>query len=223
MPKTVKTIWNIVTWTLVVLVVVFALMLVGVRLIGIQAYTVLSGSMEPTYHVGSLIYVDAAKNDTERAQYKVGDPITYMKDKDTVVTHRIIGVDVVPLTDVEKASGDYTGDTKTLYLTKGDANDTVDAGPGTNSKNVIGKPVFSIPFLGYVANYVQSPPGIYVAGAACVVVILLAFLPDILFPEEKSVTVSGQTATVVGKQKSKDDGDGEEDNSNDVGPTPLGQ
>lgn len=205
MPKTVKTVWNIVTWTLVVLVVVFALMLVGVRLIGIQAYTVLSGSMEPTYHVGSLIYVDAAKNDTERAQYKKDDPITFMKDKDTVVTHRIIAVEVVPLTDVEKASGDYKGDTKTLYTTQGDANDVVDGTP-VNSKNVIGKPVFSIPFLGYVANYVQSPPGIYVAGAACVVVILLAFLPDILFPEEKApVAVSGNQQPVTKKEEDDED------------------
>ena len=36
---------------------VLALLLVGVRLFGMQVFTVLSGSMEPTYQTGSLIYV----------------------------------------------------------------------------------------------------------------------------------------------------------------------
>ena len=36
---------------------IMAILLVGVRVIGLNVYTVLSGSMEPTYHTGSLIYV----------------------------------------------------------------------------------------------------------------------------------------------------------------------
>ena len=48
---------NIITSTLLVLVLLLAAALVGVRLFGIAPYTVLSGSMEPTYPVGSLIYV----------------------------------------------------------------------------------------------------------------------------------------------------------------------
>ena len=49
--------WNVISSILVALVVLLALLLVGARLFGLQVYTVLSGSMEPTYHTGSLIYV----------------------------------------------------------------------------------------------------------------------------------------------------------------------
>ena len=52
-----KRIWNVVSTVLVAAVVLLAVLLVGARLLGLQVYTVLSGSMEPTYHVGSLIYV----------------------------------------------------------------------------------------------------------------------------------------------------------------------
>ena len=59
MGKTVKKIWNIVTSVIVALVILLAIALVGVRLVGLQVFAVLSGSMEPTYHTGSLIYVKA--------------------------------------------------------------------------------------------------------------------------------------------------------------------
>ena len=52
-----KKIWNVVSTVLVAAVVLLAVLLVGVRLFGLQVYTVLSGSMEPAYPVGSLIYV----------------------------------------------------------------------------------------------------------------------------------------------------------------------
>ena len=55
--KAFRKIWNIATTVVVVLVVLAAILLVGVRFVGYRVYTVLSGSMEPTYHVGSLIYV----------------------------------------------------------------------------------------------------------------------------------------------------------------------
>ena len=57
MSKRVQKVWNAVTTVLVILVAVLALLLVGVRLVGLRPMCVLSGSMEPTYHTGSLIYV----------------------------------------------------------------------------------------------------------------------------------------------------------------------
>lgn len=54
---TAKKLLQIISTILVALVVLLAVALVGVRLAGIRTFTVLSGSMEPTYHVGSLIYV----------------------------------------------------------------------------------------------------------------------------------------------------------------------
>ena len=90
MGKTLKKILNVISTILVAIVVVLALLLVGARFIGLNVYTVLSGSMEPTYHVGSLIYV----KDVDTDELKAGDVITYMLDEDTIVTHRI--VDVIP-------------------------------------------------------------------------------------------------------------------------------
>ncbi len=141
-----------------------AVALVGVRLAGIRTFTVLSGSMEPTYHVGSLIYVKKVDPTTIRP----GQVITFMLDENTVATHRV--VEVVPDED----------DPSTLrFRTKGDANDAED-GSLVHYKNVIGTPVFTIPKLGYVANYIQHPPGLYVAISAGAVLLLLTFLPDLL-------------------------------------------
>jgi len=70
------------------------------------------------------------------------------------------------------------------YFTKGDANSVPD-GTSVHYKNIIGKPVFSIPYLGYVSNYVQTPPGMYVAIAAAAILIMLVFLPDVFGSDEK--------------------------------------
>ena len=53
----IKKIWGTVSTVLVVAIMLLAVLLVGARIIGLQVYTVLSGSMEPNYHVGSIIYV----------------------------------------------------------------------------------------------------------------------------------------------------------------------
>lgn len=58
---------------LVVIVVVVALLLVGARLFGLQVYAVLSGSMEPTYHVGSVIYVEPVDPSEVKVGPKTGD------------------------------------------------------------------------------------------------------------------------------------------------------
>lgn len=164
-----KKFWNIFSTVLVALVVALAIALVGVRLVGLKPFAVLSGSMEPTYHVGSLIYVKSV----DYKQLQPGDSITFMISQDTVVTHRITEV----LVDEE--------DPDTIrYFTKGDANDTPD-GSSVHYKNVIGKPVFSIPYLGYVSNYIQKPPGMYAAIAVGALLILLVFLPDVFAPEEE--------------------------------------
>lgn len=163
MNKTIKQIWNWISSILVGIVVLLAVALVGVRVVGLRPYAVLSGSMEPTYHVGSLIYVKAV----DYKQLEVGDPITYMISQNTVVTHRIIEV----LPDEENP--------ETLrYFTQGDANNVPD-GTSVHYKNIIGKPIFSIPYLGYVSSYIQNPPGKYVAIAVGALLMLLVFLPDL--------------------------------------------
>lgn len=168
MSKSLKKVWNVVSSILVALVVILALLLVGARVAGLQVFTVLSGSMEPTYHTGSLIYVK--KVDPYAIQE--GQPITFMLDENTVATHRVVGI--VP---------DEEDPTVIRFRTKGDANEAEDARL-VHYKNVIGTPVFSIPYLGYATNYIQHPPGMYVAISAGAILLLLMFLPD-MFPDDQ--------------------------------------
>lgn len=83
-----KKIWNVVSTVLVAAVVLLAVLLVGVRLFGLQVYTVLSGSMEPAYSVGSLIYVKK----TAAEDIEAGDVITFLVSEDTIATHRVTAV-----------------------------------------------------------------------------------------------------------------------------------
>ena len=169
MNPTLKKVWNMVSTVLVALVVLLALLLAGARLVGLQVFTVLSGSMEPAYHTGSLIYVKKI----DAMDIHPGTVITFMLDEDTVATHRVVGI--VP---------DEEDPTVIRFRTKGDAN-TAEDGSLVHYKNVIGTPVFTIPGLGYVANYIQHPPGTYVAISAAAVLLLLVFLPDIFASEKK--------------------------------------
>ena len=154
---------DIITTTLLILVVIFAVLIVGVRLFGLEPYTVISGSMEPEYHVGSLIYVrKTSPNELENNM-----PITYTMNNGVVVTHRII----------EVIEDENTGEVK--YITKGDANDDADGTPVTFDR-IIGRPVFHIPVLGYVSHFVQNPPGIYIVILVMALLLLLTFMPDII-------------------------------------------
>lgn len=165
----VKKAWNIITTVIVAIVVIAAVLLVCVRLIGLQVFSVLSGSMEPTYHVGSVIYVKKV----DPFEIEEGQVITFMMNDDVVATHRVVGV--VPDDD----------DPSTIrFRTKGDAN-TAEDNNLVHYKNVIGVPVFTVPYLGYVANYIQNPPGTYIVVSAAAVLLMLMFIPDVLAKDSK--------------------------------------
>ncbi len=168
--QTIKKLWNLTTTILVILVAILAILLAGVRVFGLQVFTVLSGSMEPVYHTGSLIYVQEIQDTTKIAD---GTVITFLLDENTVATHRVVAA--VP---------DETDPTVVRYRTKGDANDAED-GKLVHYRNIIGTPVFSIPYLGYAADFIQNPPGTYIAMSAGAVLLMLVFLPDLLFSEEE--------------------------------------
>ena len=177
MSKFFKQAWNIGTTVLVVAIVICVILLAGVRLVGLKPYAVLSGSMEPEYPVGSLLYVKNVDTD----KLKVGDDITFMLDKDTLATHRIVKV----IHDEEDAS-------VVRFRTKGIANEYED-GNLVHSKNVVGKPVFDIPYLGYVSSYIQNPPGLYIAIAGGIIILTLAFLPDLFKDKPKKAESSGES------------------------------
>jgi signal peptidase len=50
---------------------------------------------------------------------------------------------------------------------------------------VIGVPQFKLPKLGYVSDFIQNPPGMYITIAGGVVLILVVFLPDLIAGKKK--------------------------------------
>lgn len=166
MEKALKIISKTLSTSLVVIVVILAVLLAGVRVIGFTPYTVLSGSMEPTYHVGSIVYVKKVDPTTLR----VGDPITFRLTGNVIATHRIIEV-----------HGEGTSDLG--FRTQGDANDTVDG--ITPASAVIGKATFSIPYLGYLSNFLQQPKGLITVVGCGAAVLAISYIIDAIFPEKK--------------------------------------
>lgn len=162
-----RTLYKIVTNIVLAVVLLFAGVLFLPRIFGLQPLAVLSGSMEPTYHVGSLIYV----KDVKPSSIQVGEPMTYRVNDNTMVTHRVVGKD-------EQAQ---------TFQTKGDANNNQDGGE-VSYGNVVGKPIFSIPLLGYAAVYAATKSGTIVLITAILVILILTFLPDLLMGKEEKKT-----------------------------------
>lgn len=119
---------------------VLLLVLVQVSLIpGYQARIVQSGSMEPTIHTGALVAVHKAE------RYEVGDIITFTTSGSNIpTTHRIV------------KDGIEQGEI--VFTTKGDANNDNDPEPVT-LKQILGRVMFSIPYLGYLLDFARQPLG----------------------------------------------------------------
>ena len=110
--------------------------------------------MEPKIKKGSIVFVFSQKD------YKVGDIITFKIGNGIPITHRLI--------EIEKKGK------KTFFKTKGDANLTPDA-EAVEKENVLGKVIFSLPFLGYILSYLKSP----------IFFLSLIWIPAILIIKEK--------------------------------------
>lgn len=89
--------------------------------------------------------------------------ITFVLPNETPATHRVVEIDA----ENER------------FWTKGDSNEERDGAP-VYFQNLIGRPVFTIPYLGYIAHYIQNPPGMYIALACGALLLVLVFVPDLL-------------------------------------------
>ncbi|MBY3989813.1 signal peptidase I [Rhodococcus fascians] len=142
------------SWTALLFVVAVLLSSIVVpKLGGAMPYTVLTSSMEPTYPPGTLIVVQQA--DVENLG--VGEAITYQirSGEPSVVTHRIIGT-----------TFDKEGEQR--YITQGDNNSDPDVEP-VRPIQIRGTVWYSIPYLGYVNNWITGERrsifvGVVVAG-----------------------------------------------------------
>lgn len=153
---------NILMSIIIIILMITAGLFIVPQIIGYKSFAVVSGSMEPNIPVGSIVYA----KEIEFNKLQEGDVITFYSG-DNIVTHRI-----VEITDNDKS-----------FKTKGDANNDNDGGKVLYS-DIIGKVVFSLPFLGYISMNIKTPLGIAMICAVIFVILLLNYIPEI-FNEEK--------------------------------------
>lgn len=124
------------------------------RLLGYQVFAVVSGSMEPLYHTGSIIFTKSVPS----AEIEEGDCITYLYG-DSTVTHRVLMVN----------------QQEQVFITKGDANQGAD--PPVSFDRLVGKAAeVCIPVLGYPAILLRHVRGVYyILAAFCAVFVISLF------------------------------------------------
>lgn len=146
---------------LLALVILICIPMTVPKLFGYRPYTVISGSMEPAIAIGSLVYV----RDVEPEAVVAKDVIAYYggRDRDSVITHRVVENNV---SDRE-------------FITKGDANSANDVTP-VPYHNLLGRVELTIPSLGYAAQLLTIREGkfamIGVIGVAMVLSLIAAKL-----------------------------------------------
>lgn len=138
------------------------------RLADATPYAVLTGSMRPDMPPGTLVVV----RPVDPTDLEVGSVVTFQPrpDDSSVVTHRIV------------ARGfDAAG--RTVYQTKGDANDVVDPG-GVRAEQILGERWYAVPYVGYLTDLLTGQQRrtavVVVAGALLLyaAVMLLGALRD---------------------------------------------
>lgn len=145
------------------------------RLGNIRSFVVLTGSMEPSIKTHALVF-------TKQANYEKKDIIAFQK-KDTTIVHRIVAI--------ESKNG------ATVYKTKGDVNNAADS-DSVNQREVLGKTVLVIPYVGYLILFLKTVPGfmIFILFPALVFIVLelLEIKKEIEHETEKRVLKKMNTA-----------------------------
>lgn len=150
--KKIRKILKYIFYPIVILLVICALDIIyqktvkkenNVTLFGFRPYTVLSGSMEPNIQIGDMV----VSKQVSEEQVKVGDVITFEDEKGVTVTHRVVDIIIK--------------DGKKLYQTKGDNNNTKDAGLVPIEK-VKGEYTFKINKAGRIIAQIITPTGLMI-------------------------------------------------------------
>lgn len=176
---TIQIIGNIANLAILVFVACFALLVILSKLntpLKIRLFSVLSGSMEPSLKVGSLVFVNPQN------EYHVDDIITIQakSDPNQTFTHRIH--------EIEKDE-DLN---KTNYQTKGDANEDPDPEPAPESR-IIGKVIFSLPFAGKAISFAQTQVGF----------LILIIIPGTILIYSETQTLKKEIVKIIKKKKSE--------------------
>jgi signal peptidase len=126
----------ILIWLLIIVITLFLLP----RFSGWRFDAILSGSMEPALPLGGVVAIKPV----EPVDISTGDIIAYRSGK-VLVTHRVVELLI-------------SGGGEPSFVTKGDANQDPDLSP-VPASSVVGKAVFDIPYLGYLAAFIKTRLG----------------------------------------------------------------
>jgi signal peptidase I len=139
-----QTIQRAVAIVFITLLILVSAGLLALRINHGNVLSVQSESMVPSLNKGDLVTVAHVPV----SDLKIGDVITYTSPKDSqvTITHRLVG------TPAELGINSFE--------TKGDANQTTD--PLITPAAIIGRTVYAIPKLGYVADFLRQPLGLLV-------------------------------------------------------------
>lgn len=135
--------------------VVAAIIIIGAIacwIIGYEPAIVMSGSMEPTYHTGSVMLIDT----NQKKDVRIGDTIAFITGGE-YIAHRIVDT-------CDKG-----------YITRGDANKSRDPWVVAYT-DIKGKVVMSIPWLGYVFKTLSGTAGIIIAASLVIIMGLSALI-----------------------------------------------
>ena len=149
---------NIIIFFEIILVVIF----VGPNLFGMKTFIITSGSMEPLYPVGSLVYVKKV----EPEEVQINDTITfYMQDNKIIATHQVY--------EIDKNNKEF----RTQGINnKDDKGNIIHDAEAVKFSSLIGKTIVCIKYLGYVNRLITSKPGIYFIFLGTVIIILINYI-----------------------------------------------
>ena len=151
---------NIVMYAIIVMLIGFGILLLAYfidtkrRASNVEsplygAYVIGSGSMEPIIKIKDAIITRRVDSIDD---IEVGDVVTYRAMDESyygiLITHRVVDI--------------QTTDGKTIFITKGDHNETVDRSP-IEFGQIMGKVIMRIPKIGYIKYFLVSSYGWLIA------------------------------------------------------------
>ncbi len=169
---------SLIEWVIMI-VLALLIVLVGVQkfsnkgnFFGYRIYTIISGSMIPTYDVGdTLLIKEMSANNIE-----VGDAVTYLGDggalNGKIITHQVVSIE-------------YDENGKYLFHTKGVANNIED--PIVSQDQVLGKVVHKFFFLTLLGKITTSMSLLFIFITIPVAIIIAIEIVKLVYKKEEDI------------------------------------
>lgn len=152
--KVFKIIKSILNWVIALAVILFVIVVVLQRFsnnklsfFNYRMFTVISGSMKPTYDIGDVLI----SKETKSSNIKIGDTISYLGKSgsfaDKVITHKVVGI-------TKDSNGKY------IFRTKGMANLVED--PLVSEEQLYGVVIYKVKSLSLVYKLVSTKYGMLI-------------------------------------------------------------